>query len=55
MRKWLPEITYIVQRFDNGRWHDTLTTTDKAKAEELLKVLGTDGRIQSFVPRPKTR
>ena len=46
---------YLVQRFDNGRWHDTLTTADKAKAEELLKVLGDKGRIDTFKPRPTKR
>ena len=46
---------YVVQRFDNGRWRDALTTTDKAKAEELLKLLGDKGRIDTFRPRPKKR
>jgi hypothetical protein len=35
--------------------HDTLTTADKAKAEELLKVLGDKGRIDTFKPRPTKR
>ena len=46
---------YVVQRFDNGRWHDTLTTTDKVKAEELLKLLGDTGRLDTFRPRPTKR
>ena len=46
---------YLVQRFENGRWHDTLTTTDKAKADELLKQLGDKGRIEEFRPRPTKR
>ena len=46
---------YVVQRFDNGRWHDTLTTTNKATADELLKVLGDKGRLDTFKPRPKKR
>ena len=50
-----PKITYVVSVFDNGRWHDSLTTTDRAKAEELLKLLGDKGRIDPFRPRPKKR
>lgn len=46
---------YLVQRFDDGRWHDTLTTTDKSEAEELLKLLGDKGRLDKFAPRPKKR
>ena len=46
---------YVVQRFDNGRWHDTLTTTDKNKADELLKLLGDTGRLDTFRPRPTKR
>jgi hypothetical protein len=50
---------YVVQRFDpstgSGRWHDALTTTDKAKAEEMLKELGDKGRIDTFRPRPNNR
>ena len=46
---------YLVQRLEGGRWHDTLTTTDKAKAEELLKQLGDKGRVEVFRPRPNKR
>ena len=46
---------YLVQRFEDGRWRDMLTTTDKAKAEELLKHLGDKGRIEEFRPRPSKR
>ena len=50
-----PKITYVVQRFDNGRWHDTLTTTEIDKAEELLQVLRDKGRVEIFRLRPKKR
>ena len=46
---------YLVQRFDNARWSVTLTTTDRAKAEGLLKQLGDKGRIEEFRPRPTRR
>ena len=46
-----PKNTYVVSIFDTVAkvWRNLLTTTDKAKAEELLK------RIETFTPRLKKR
>ena len=49
------KISYVVSAFDGKNWHTVLTTTDRAKADAMLKDLGPKGRIEEFKPRPKKR
>ena len=46
-----PKTTYVVSIFDTVEkvWRNLLTTTDRTKAEELLK------RIETFTPRLSER